>query len=437
MYRWLVFTGLCLIGGFLGGCNGATRQPVLVPVSLGWANTSVNAVIFRTNSIVTHNKTQYVAFYDTQGFVTLGKREVGSLSWQLHKTQYQGNVRDAHNCISIMVDGDGFLHMAWDHHNNSMRYSRSIAPGSLEMSSKMSMTGIKENHVTYPEFYRLVNGDLVFFYRDGTSGRGNLMMNYYDTQTQTWSIRQDSFISGEDQRNAYWQACVDEAGTIHVSWVWRESGDVATNHDLCYAKSEDGGRTWLKSSGKPYSLPITAANAEYAWKIPQRSELINQTSMCADSQGRPYIATYWRSQSSTVPQFRVVFFDGKTWQTQQVSQRSIPFSLSGSGTKRIPISRPKIMADCTGNTDKAYLVFRDEERDSRVSVARCDDLSQGKWKIQDLTDFPVGQWEPSYDTELWKSHKILNLFVQNVGQGDSETLEVMTPQLIYILSWTP
>ncbi|MGO8055575.1 BNR-4 repeat-containing protein, partial [Rhizobium leguminosarum] len=61
-------------------------------------------------------------------------------------------------------------------------------------------------------------------------------------------------------------------------------------HDICYARSKDGGKTWEKSSGEKYQSPITAANAEYALRIPQKSELINQTSMFADAQGNPYIA---------------------------------------------------------------------------------------------------------------------------------------------------
>ena len=45
---------------------------------------------------------------------------------------------------------------------------------------------------------------------------------------------------------------------------------VETNHDLCYARSLDGGKTWQRSDGTAYQLPITAATAEIAWKIPQK-----------------------------------------------------------------------------------------------------------------------------------------------------------------------
>ena len=56
---------------------------------------------------------------------------------------------------------------------------------------------------------------------------------------------------------------------MHLSWCWRETFDVATNHDLCYARSADGGNTWTRSDGTPYQIPINADTAEYALRIPQ------------------------------------------------------------------------------------------------------------------------------------------------------------------------
>ncbi|MGG6549766.1 UNVERIFIED_CONTAM: BNR repeat-containing protein, partial [Prevotella sp. 15_C9] len=79
---------------------------------------------------------------------------------------------------------------------------------------------------------------------------------------------QDVLIDGENKRNAYWQLYVDELGTIHLSWVWRETWHVETNHDLCYARSFDNGVTWYKANGKKYDLPIRLGNAEYACRIP-------------------------------------------------------------------------------------------------------------------------------------------------------------------------
>lgn len=441
----MIFSSGCLIAAAVGffpkipeGSNAQEpSKPTLVPVAAGWARNSVNTVIFRRSSVVSHGEHQYVAFYDEDSNIVLARRELPGRSWRFETTPYRGNTKDAHNSISIALDGKGVLHVAWDHHGNPLRYARGIAPGSLKLGEKLAMTGEKETRVTYPEFYSLPDGDLLFLYRDGSSGNGDLMMNRYDVESETWHRLQDGLLDGEGERNAYWQLATDPLGTIHLSWVWRESGDVATNHDLCYARSTDRGVHWERSDGRPYELPINARNAEYACRIPQGSELINHTSMCADSNGTPYIATYWRDTDSQVPQYRLVHRHGGSWRTTQVSQRTTPFSLSGSGTKRIPISRPQIVVKTTDSKTRGIVLFRDVERGSRVSAAICDELSEAEWRFEDLTREPVEMWEPSFDPLLWTRDELLHVFVQRVGQGDGESLADVGPQPISILEWDP
>ncbi|WP_350340113.1 BNR-4 repeat-containing protein [Paraflavitalea speifideaquila] len=116
-------------------------------------------------------------------------------------------------------------------------------------------------------------------------------------------------------------------------------------------------------------MPITAATAEYACRIPQKSELINQTSIYADENSRPYIATYWREEGSTIPQYHLVYADGKQWQVQDLGFRKTPFSLSGGGTKRIPIARPQVIVGYSGKRISVTLVFRDAERQNKISIA--------------------------------------------------------------------
>jgi hypothetical protein len=433
----------CLAGALLaallaGGCAHAPQDSVrLVDVAEGWARNSVNAVVFRKNSLVTHGDNQYVAFYDKDAFVVLGKRTLGATQWELKRSQYRGNAADAHNSISIMVDGAGVLHLAWDHHNGPLRYARGLAPGALALGPPMPMTGREEGSVSYPEFYRLPDGNLLFLYRDGGSGRGNLVMNRYDVASGAWTRLHDNLVSGEGRRNAYWQAFLDHAGTFHLSWVWRESPDVASNHDLGYARSRDGGLTWETTGGARQGLPITTSTAEYAARIPQNSELINQTSMAADKDGHPYIASYWRDARSKVPQYRIAYHDGKTWRRLDLGFRTMPFSLSGQGTKAIPISRPQLMLDIRGDRPKGVLVFRDAERGSKVSAVTISDFKAGHWTVRDLTDDPVGAWEPSFDTELWKRSGQLNLFLQNVHQVDGEGSANAAPSPVRVLEWTP
>jgi hypothetical protein len=396
-------------------------DPHTVAVTEGYANTSVNATIFRRNSVSSYKDYQVVAFYDGEAHVMLAKRKLGDESWTISKTQYKGNVRDAHNIISIMHDGDGYLHMSWDHHNDPLRYAVSTTPESIDMGPKQIMIGSLENSVTYPEFYRWKNGDLLFFYRDGSSGNGNLVMNHYNLKKKKWARIHDNLVDGEGERNAYWQMCIDVNGTIHLSWVWRETGDVATNHDMCYARSRDKGNNWETSTGQKLVIPINAETAEYALRIPQNSNLINQTSMTADQNGNPYIATYFQSRSEKETQFKVIHKSSGKWEATTISNRKTPIILGGTGTRSIPVSRPQIIHNPEEN--RLHVAYRDEEYGNRMRLASAEIKDIGNWKTTTITDQDLNRWEPSFDTELWRNKQQLHLYLQAVrqGQGDKTT----------------
>jgi hypothetical protein len=413
----------------------AIPAPAQTVIGPGWARNSINTTVFRKNSVASFNGIQYVSYYDSIGNVILAKRTIGTQSWTVNKTNHSGTVTDAHRSISIGIDGEGFIHMAWDHHNNSLRYCKSKAPASLDMDAIIPMISTQENDVTYPEFFRMPDGDLIFMYRYGLSGNGNLVINKYSLASHTWTRLHNVLIDGQGQRNAYWQSCIDKKGTIHVSWVWRETWDVATNHDICYAKSPDGGLTWYKTNGTQYAIPITAATAEYAKIIPHNSTLINQTSMYADTSGRPYIASYWKPAGSSMPEYQMVYHDGTNWHTKQITKRQNAFSLGGGGTKRIPISRPQLIVDDRDDTLVAYLIYRDLDRGSKISMNVSIDPAMNLWKVYDLTSASVYSYEPSYDTDLWKDSSMLHIFAQKAGQGDGETLEMLPAQDVYIIEF--
>jgi hypothetical protein len=419
--------------------SGAHAQSLtdfrLIPVDSGWSANSVNATSFRKNSLITWKNYQFISYYNARQEVVVGRRSLDSEQWESRVTPFKGNALDAHNSISIMVDGEGYVHLAWDHHNNSLRYAKSTTPASLDFAADV-MVGTNENTITYPEFFRLKNGNLLFLYRDGGSGRGNLIMNEYDVRTKSWRRTHELLIDGEGQRSAYWQACVDNLGTVHLSWVWRENPDVASNHDMCYAMSKDNGRTWTKRNGKRYTLPITATTAEYTTLIPQNSDLINQTSMCADEKGNPIIATYWRQKDSTTPQYHIIYARSRKWKVRELRVHTEPFSLSGIGTKSIPISRPQVLATNSGRKASALILFRDEERNNKISAIMLPRISSRRYSVHDLAELSTGRCEPSYDSEAWSERRIISIFVQPVQQPDLEGYAGASSSLVYVLNGT-
>jgi hypothetical protein len=437
-----------------------------------WAGSSVNVLANQSNTLITASDAQYAAFYDADRRLVLARRPLGTETWQAQVTPYTGNVTDAHNTVALAVDGAGFLHVAWDHHANPLNYARSVAPRSLELGPKLPMTGTLETLVTYPMFFRHPDGGLLFLYRDGRSGRGNIVLNRYDLPDQGgtrppdglagrssqptgpearfhlnqpdgvggWRRLHDNLIDGEGQRSAYLAATVDARGTLHLAWNWRDTADVATNHDLCYAKSADGGVTWTTSTGAPLTLPLTAATAEYALRIPQNSTLMNPPSLTTDAAGQPAIVSYWTAAGSDVPQFHVVRHDGKTWTTTPITARTQAFTLSGGGTKRPPISRGAILTRVspTGTTE-FHLIYRDDARGGRITAVSTSDLAKPVWSTRELTTTSVGAWEPSIDPEAWTRYGEIHLLRQTVEQqdGNDRTAQSVPPTPISTLIWKP
>ena len=96
-------------------------------VGIGWARSSVNTVVFRTGSVVSHGDVQYTAYYDDSAHVVLAKRRLRDTTWTTVRTTYTNDVTDAHNAISLAVDGSGVLHVAWAEHNRALHYARARA----------------------------------------------------------------------------------------------------------------------------------------------------------------------------------------------------------------------------------------------------------------------------------------------------------------------
>ena len=400
------------------------------PLGLAYSGDGVNTAIFRVGAIETAGEHQFVTYYAPDGRVVVGHRKAGQAQWDLAVQNFYGRVSDAHNVVVLGVSSDGIVHLAYDHHGDALNYRVSGKPfDNRSFGERRAMTGRHEDHVTYPQFMRSPEGTLYFFYRDGKSGNGSLCLNRYDVATQSWKALQHPLIDGEDKCNPYsWRPAMGADGSIHIAWCWRDTPDAGTNHDLCYAKSNDGGHTWFRSDGSPQPLPITQENAEVVLAIPKGSNLINQCSAAADGTGHPHLAEYMNDETGT-PQYFDVWFDGAKWRKSQVSHRTSKFSLSGGGSLAIPISRPEI---AMGRSGTVSLITRDVDLGGGIRFYQAT-APYEQWKAVDITDENLGNWEPSYDLTALRDTGVLNLFVLHVQQGNHERTTDLPPQEAAIL----
>lgn len=410
----------------------AFKVTTLATHNLGdaWAGNTINTVIFRHHGILTHDNTQYTAFYVDSHTLRLVQRDLVSDTLKTFDLPGEYNLCDAHNSISMGIDRKGHLHISYDHHATQLRYRRSINPADISAwTDELPMTGAHEEKVTYPTFILPHHGfPLTFLYRDGVHDKGTARIKTYDEATKTWTNHPQPILSGAEQKpwtsNAYWNhPAVGTDGSLHLSFVWRThtlgEEQRINNINIGYACSYDNGLTWQTSRKRPYKLPITQVNAETICAVSPGSNLINQTSMALDSYNRPHIAFY-ADDPDGVPQYQHLWFDGKVWHDQIVSSRTQAFSLQGGGTLQIPISRPEIVVD---REDNIYIVTRGDHTANRIAATLLQppDYCYVSGNTQILCDQDVGFSEPIIDRCRFKQGNILALLLQNNQQPDHDT----------------
>ena len=106
---------------FITSCSSIKIKDI--EVGEGWANNSVNTTIFRKNAVASAGDYQFLGYYDNSGKMIIAKRELGLSNFDLNASNFKGNAKDAHNSISLAVDGDQKLHISWDHHDNPLNYA--------------------------------------------------------------------------------------------------------------------------------------------------------------------------------------------------------------------------------------------------------------------------------------------------------------------------
>jgi hypothetical protein len=123
----------------------------------------------------------------------------------------------------------------------------------------------------------------------------------------------------------------DKAGVWHIAWCWRETPDVVTNFDICYAKSLDRGMSWKSWDGRDLELPITPENAYVVEHIGQKRGLINVGTLVVDTEGRPYIG-YTRFDDEGHNQIYVAAAVDEKWKIVQLTNWRHRFYFEGRGT---------------------------------------------------------------------------------------------------------
>ena len=499
--------GFSNLAEYQGGSNpnSAASQPAgiavkLVPVEDGNTNTSefgyagsssINTVNFAHTALWTENNQQFLAYYyrhatsatDTNNNrIVIARRTVGTNLWQVFFTLFTANtITDGHDVATFGIDGDGLMHLSWGMHGDAFHYARSttnvFGTNNIIFGPDTTMTG-NENTVTYPQWLRMTNGDLLYLFREGSSGSGDTYLNHYYRSSQTWSnvhvnAGQQPFLKGRTwtpDYNAYPNMPVlDTDGTFHLIWTWRYQGDspagesgYQTNHDFDYAHSTNGGLTWLRQNGTPYTLPISQSGengdtntvAEKILSIPEGFSLINQAGLCLDTNHSPVIATWWAPGTGTnnaanswwVPsmgtnnyrrQYMLAFRDANgAWQARQISNRTNDATNSKKDESVVRnLGRPVVVCDTAG---RLIVLYRDNQGSNGLTIVYSPpfalDPQRTNWTTIDLTTANLGNYEPVIDQARWDLDNNLHIVYQP-SSGEGYTPPANTAAQIAVLEW--
>lgn len=349
---------------------------------------------YQQEALVTYNGWQYTTYYDASRRLCVARRQLPAGSWQrivFSDYTYRGD--DNHNVPVIGIcPEDGTIHLAFDHHGDPLNYRVSVANAANDPSGVVweasrfgpvvdsLVEGSRITGVTYPRFVMAPDNTLYIFFRVGVSTNGRMWMSKYDPSSGGWaapwqitdSAGSYTYASkSSTARNAYQNnPGIDHNGRIHMSWVWRESGELKpVQHDLCYMYSDDGGKTFRNHLGEIVTQDSTRVGINSpnitVWPISPRRGLKNQQAMAIDNEGRPHIVMWYLSDST--PDIGIGFKDHTKskyhhfWQTTDGiwHKQELPFSLSSDQWT----IRPQL---AFGENDQLFLCYN---HDGNIAVA--------------------------------------------------------------------
>ena len=317
------------------------------PVGPAWSGHRVNFDFIRRDG------RQFVAYYDADRRITLAARRDGEARWHLARPEgaprdsqgrkpyepdqpHRTNLLpwDSHNSLNLGIDRDGHLHLSGNLHNDPLVYYRSREPWDIESMERLDrMIGRDEERCTYPRFLEGPSGELLFRYRDGQSGAGRDLYNRYDPDTGEWSrLLEKPLLDGGGEANAYASEPLrGPDGRFHLIWVWRDTGDCATNHDLSYMRSADMVH-WENVRGEALSLPVGLEAPAVVDPVPPGGGLLNGRQWLGfDRAHRPVIA-YTKYDDQGYTQAWTARFDDGRWAVRRATDWHWRWEFSGGGS---------------------------------------------------------------------------------------------------------
>lgn len=345
-----ILTAFCSL---LAGCSATGQKEPVVVDETGNIETIAETIVIDSVwaghpvgfCLLTHDSRQYIAYYNANRNMVVGQRNLEDSAFQLHimpatSRETHGGTStvlgwDSHNSVTLGVDKEGYIHLSGNMHAHPLTYFKSTSPNDIAtLEQVMHMVGTEETRCTYPHFMNDRNGELLYHYRDGGSGNGNEIYNIYNTETKEWTRLLDTPLTdGQGLMNAYQsQPVLMKDDWYHVYWVWRDTPDCSTNHDLSYMKSPDL-KQWYNAFGEPVKLPATLEDKSLIVDpIPVEGGIINLAAKLVLDEDNNPVFVYHKFDSIGNTQFYIARLSGKEWTYHTITNWDYRWYFSGNGS---------------------------------------------------------------------------------------------------------
>ncbi|MDF7823480.1 BNR repeat-containing protein [Pontiellaceae bacterium B12227] len=408
-------------------------------------STHVNGRTHQQTPIVTHKGFQYTTYFNGNRHLCVARRELPSNDWKI--IEFEDHVfksSDSHNTAVIGIcEGDGTIHLAFDHHADVLKYRVSelgIANNPKDVEWSATLFGpvadrlgslARIDRFTYPRFFNAPNGNLMLSYRYFTSGNGDSMIHEYNAETHDWTPGMGRFIArdiGEYERDgeisayrcAYMNNLTYAGKRLHASWVWRDrfkKTSFTNQHDVCYAYSDDDGRTWKNSKGSTIGETgtdrVIHLDSSGLVVVPVETgyNLSNQNGHYAYPDGSLHMVVLQSKKKGERSSFHHHWRDRKgKWKTQ-------PLKFSGG--------RAKIL----GDRDGSLFLFYEHKDEFRIAKGTPNSKAT-KWKWRQVLTEDHGEIgsEAVVDFTRWEKERVISAYMQELpgellSYGDGEMID--------------
>ena len=334
----------CLLPIALCAIASAVEIAATIPVDRVWPGHPVGF------ALLTAAPHQFAAYYNADRKLVVASRKLDDTAWT--RTVLPEQIGwDSHNYLTMALDDAKRLHLSGNMHVDPLVYFMAEEPlDATSLKRVEKLVGTEENRMTYPRFFRGPDGEFIYTYRDGSSGSGNQIYNVYEEESGRWSRLLDRPLTdGQGQMNAYPEGPnLGPDGYYHMVWVWRDTPDCATNHDVSYMRSRDL-RHWENVRGEALTLPVTIKSpGTVVDPVAPGGGLINGNAKLGFDADEGPVVTYHKYDAAGNSQIYNARWVDDSWAITQATQWDSRWSFSGGGSIEFDVRVEPIRSEGAG-----------------------------------------------------------------------------------------